>query len=92
VVHVAFEDAVAYATWADKRLATEVEWEYASRAGRPPSEYAWGDDLTPRGRLMANTWHGRFPWERLKVAEARTTPIGRPNDWGLVDMIGNVWE
>jgi sulfatase modifying factor 1 len=94
VVHVAFEDAVAYAAWADKRLPTEVEWEYASRAGRAGTEYAWGDELTPRGRLMANTWHGRFPWERLAPSEARTTPIGRyrPNDWGLVDMIGNVWE
>jgi formylglycine-generating enzyme len=95
VVHVSYEDALAYAAWSGKQLPTEVEWEYAARAGRPPTTYAWGEEPMPHGRAMANTWQGQFPWENLsRPAELRTTPIGRyrPNDWGLLDMIGNVWE
>jgi formylglycine-generating enzyme len=95
VVHVSFEDALAYAAWADKVLPTEMDWEYAARAGRDATTYAWGREFTPRGKVMANTWHGRFPWENLEPpGRDRTTPVGRfpPNDWGLLDMIGNVWE
>jgi formylglycine-generating enzyme required for sulfatase activity len=95
VVHLAWLDVEAYARWVGKSLATEAEWEFAARGGLDGAEFAWGDELRPDGRIMANTWIGRFPYESLKPRYGfRTTPVGafEPNGYGLYDMIGNVWE
>ncbi|WP_236653395.1 formylglycine-generating enzyme family protein [Streptacidiphilus melanogenes] len=98
VTQVAFEDARAYAAWAGKGLPTEAEWEYAARGGLVGAEYAWGDSIAPKGRRMANTWEGRFPWQflpgRRQAAQPDTTPVRAfpANPFGLYDMIGNVWE
>lgn len=95
VVHVCYEDALEYAAWAGKSLPTEAEWEYAARGGTDGCEYAWGDHFMPDGKVMANTWHGRFPYEnRPPLGFERTSPVGAfpPNGFGLFDMIGNVWE
>jgi formylglycine-generating enzyme len=95
VVHIAYADALAYAGWAGKDLPTEAEWEFAARGGLEGAEFAWGDELTPRGRHLANTWQGNFPHENLcSDAFARTSPVTAfpVNGYGVHDMIGNVWE
>ena len=95
VTHVAWADALAYAEWAGKQIPTEAEWEYAARGGLPGSEFAWGEELTPGGRHMANTWQGEFPHQNLRLdGYAGTSPVGAfpANGYGLHDMIGNVWE
>jgi formylglycine-generating enzyme len=95
VVHVGWEDVRAYADWAGKDLPSEAEWEHAARGGLDRADYAWGNEFTPGGAVLANTWRGPFPW-RSDDPDGfdRTSPICSypPNGYGLFDMIGNVWE
>jgi formylglycine-generating enzyme len=95
VVQVAYEDAEAYASWAGKELPTEAQWEYAARGGLEGTAFAWGDEESPGGEPMANTWQGEFPWQNLKLdGYEDTAPVGSfpPNGYGLFDMTGNTWE
>ena len=95
VVHVAFEDALAYADWAGKRLPSADEWEIAARGGLVDQDYAWGSEKTPEGRWLANVWQGPFPWVNQETdGWFWTSPVGSfpANGYGLVDVCGNVWE
>ncbi len=95
VVHVSHSDALAYAAWAGKLLPTEAEHEWAARGGLLNREFAWGDELAPEGRMLANYWQGSFPHANseadgyLRTSPVRTYPA---NGYGIYDLIGNVWE
>jgi formylglycine-generating enzyme required for sulfatase activity len=95
VVQIAYEDAVAYARWAGKRLPTEAEWEFAARGGLTGKPYAWGDSLRPDGKWMANTHQGHFPdHDSAADGHAGIAPVAQfpPNGYGLYDITGNVWQ
>jgi formylglycine-generating enzyme required for sulfatase activity len=97
VVHVAYEDALAYATWAGKRLPTEAEWEFAARGGLSGKPFVWGDQFRPDGKWMANTYQGEFPvkdTDKPEDGHAGIAPVALypPNGYGLYDMAGNVWQ
>jgi len=95
VVHVAYEDVLAYAKWAGKRLPTEAEFEFAQRGGLERKPYAWGDEFKPGGTIMANTFQGHFPDKNTtEDGYATAAPVGSfpANNYGLYDMAGNVWE
>jgi len=95
VCQVSWNDAVAYANWAGKRLPTEAEWEYAARGGLIGKKYAWGDELRPNGKPVANWWQGHFP-ERDTGEDGYVgrAPVAKfpANGYGLYDTAGNVWE
>ncbi|WP_277556073.1 formylglycine-generating enzyme family protein [Halobaculum limi] len=95
VVHVTYEDAQAYAEWTGKRLPTEAQWERAARGGLEHKRFVWGNEHTPDGTPMANTWQGQFPQENtVHDGYERTSPVGAfpSNEFGLYDVAGNVWE
>lgn len=95
VVHVAYEDALAYCRWAGKDLPTEAQYEYAARGGLAGKKYAWGDELQPQGAWVANIWQGEFPSHNSEADgyAGRSPVMAFPkNGYGLYDMAGNVWQ
>jgi formylglycine-generating enzyme required for sulfatase activity len=95
VVHIAYDDALAYAKWVGKRLPSEAEWEYAARGGLDAKEFVWGNDFRPQGRFMANTFQGRFPDGNSGAdGYVATSPVRAfaPNGHGVFGVAGNVWE
>jgi formylglycine-generating enzyme required for sulfatase activity len=92
-VHVAFEDAEAYAAWAGKEVPSEAVWELAARGGLEGRDFVWGDHPETPGERLANYWHGEFPW-RPDPGYGTRMPVGSfpANGYGLFDMAGNVWE
>jgi sulfatase modifying factor 1 len=95
VTHVSWNDAVAYASWAEKRLPTEAEWEYAARSGKDSgNRFSWGNSVTTDGIYHANTWQGTIDTPEVLDGYLFTSPVGafEPNEAGLTDMGGNVWQ
>ncbi len=95
VVHIAFEDVVAYAAWAKKRVPMEAEFEFAARGGLDRNRYPWANEMTADGKAVANTWQGQFPAsDRGEDGYRGTSPVTAfpPNGFGLYDMGGNVWQ
>ncbi|MBD3276145.1 MAG: SUMF1/EgtB/PvdO family nonheme iron enzyme [Candidatus Marinimicrobia bacterium] len=95
VIHISWNDAVAYADWAGKRLPTEAEWEFAARGGLEQSKFPWGDELVPNGKHRCNIWQGSFPDTNSKEdGFMGTSPVKsfKPNGFGLYDTSGNTWE
>ena len=95
VVQIAYEDAVAYATWAGKNLPTEAQFEFAARSGLDEKVFSWGNELNPQGKYLANYFQGSFPNNNTNedgFAGAAPVKSFPPNAYGLYDMIGNVWE